>query len=198
MMDLNSPYFDRIRVRAGSTEERPEGPACDHPACSGRGLYRAPKGREREGEYWRFCLEHVRAYNHSYNYFAGLSDDAVMHHQKLDNIGHRPTWTMGVNGSARRENGGLGDASDPFELFRHRARSRAQTEPQKPRVGVAALKALEVLGLEEGVDAVAVKARYKLLVKRFHPDANGGDRSHEGRLQEIIRAYGVLRSLGHA
>ena len=52
----------------------------------------------REREYWRFCLEHVREYNHSYNYFAGMSDDAVARYQKDAVTGHRPTWKMGFNG----------------------------------------------------------------------------------------------------
>ena len=41
-----------------------------------------------------------------------------------------------------------------------------------------------------------IKARYKLLVKRHHPDANGGDRSLEDRLREVIQAYSYLKSVG--
>jgi DnaJ-class molecular chaperone len=41
-----------------------------------------------------------------------------------------------------------------------------------------------------------IKARYKELVKRFHPDANGGDRGAEERLKQVIKAYGVLRASG--
>ena len=41
---------------------------------------------------------------------------------------------------------------------------------------------------------MAIKARYKDLVKRLHPDANGGDRSNEDRLREIIQAYNALKS----
>ena len=39
-----------------------------------------------------------------------------------------------------------------------------------------------------------IKARYKELVKRLHPDANGGDRSSETRLQDVIVAYKTLMS----
>ena len=50
--------------------------------------------------------------------------------------------------------------------------------------------------LELGGDATPakIKARYKELVKRHHPDANGGDRSSEERLREIIQAYNYLRA----
>jgi DnaJ-class molecular chaperone len=70
--------------------------------------------------------------------------------------------------------------------------------PQKPRYGLAAMKALDQLGLDDSVDMVAIKARYKDLVKRLHPDANAGDRSNEDKLREIIRAYNYLRTVKQA
>jgi DnaJ-class molecular chaperone len=57
-------------------------------------------------------------------------------------------------------------------------------------------KALDALGLEADASAQEVKTRFKALVKRHHPDANGGDRSSEDRLREIIQAYNYLRSVG--
>ena len=72
---------------------------CGWPGCRAAGTHRAPKGRGRDGEYLFFCLDHVREYNHSYNYFAGMSDDEVAAWQKAAITGHRPTWKMGV-GSA--------------------------------------------------------------------------------------------------
>jgi len=41
-----------------------------------------------------------------------------------------------------------------------------------------------------------IKARFKELVKRHHPDANGGDRGSEDKLREIIEAYHYLKSAG--
>jgi DnaJ-class molecular chaperone len=61
-----------------------------------------------------------------------------------------------------------------------------------------ARRAFEALGLDETVDAAAVKARYKQLVKQVHPDANGGDRSYEDRLREVINAYNTLKAGGFA
>ena len=60
----------------------------------------------------------------------------------------------------------------------------------------AGRKALDVLGLEVDASAAEVKTRFKALVKRHHPDANGGDRSCEDRLREIIQAYNYLKSIG--
>ncbi len=57
-------------------------------------------------------------------------------------------------------------------------------------------KALDALGLEVGATSQQVKMRFKELVKRHHPDANGGDRSTEDRLVEIIQSYNYLKSVG--
>ena len=158
------------------------------------------KGRTHENEYWRFCLEHVREYNHSYNYFSGMSDDAVMKYQKDAITGHRPTWKMGT-GNRPAGGGEFGPQAphDPFNVFREfgakGAETRARAEPQRA-VRNAERKALHELGLEVGADKAEIKARFKILVKRHHPDANGGDRATEDKLREIIQAYNYLKSVG--
>ena len=82
-MKFDSPLFDRIRVKPDQDRRaRPDGPCCDWKGCGNAATHRAPKARPRENEHWRFCLEHVREYNHSYNYFSGMSDDAVLKYQK--------------------------------------------------------------------------------------------------------------------
>ncbi|MFT0892779.1 J domain-containing protein [Pseudochelatococcus sp. G4_1912] len=210
-MNLNSRIFDRIRTRPKRAEEAPSSatPICEHAGCAERGQFRAPKGRGQERKFWNFCLEHVRAYNQSYNYFDGMPDHAVAAYQKDATIGHRPTWAMGVNPSARdafrakKPTGGtqgtgayeVDDSLGMFGARMHQARN-APAEENRPRLSGTALKALDQLGLDAGVDSATIKARYKLLVKRFHPDVNGGDRSLEERLQEILRAYNILKALG--
>ncbi len=191
-MDLNSPIFKRIRVKPGPKPE-PTTVRCDHPGCETQGEFRAPKGRLREGQYFCFCLEHVREYNSSYNYFRGMTDDDVAKYQKDDIVGHRPTWSMGVNrgGKGHREEGLDPEGFVDPTGFRRQARPQ---EPKRSRYGLAAMKALNTLGLDETADAESIKARYKELVKRLHPDANGGDRSLEDRLREIIHAYNYLKS----
>jgi hypothetical protein len=194
-MDLNSPLFDRIRVKSRlQPAAAPVRAGCDHPGCVLKGEFRAPMGRMREGQYFTFCLDHVREYNATYNYFNGMKDEDVAKYQKDASVGHRPTWTMGVNrtGKGFREDGS-DPTVDPRDLFRNRAR-RASPQPQKPLYGVAAMKALTTLGLEESATPETIRGRYKELVKRLHPDANGGDRSREDKLREIIQAYKYLRS----
>lgn len=207
-MKFDSPLFDRIRVKPGEGRKLGTGcQGCDWPGCREAATHRAPKGRLREGEYWRFCLGHVREYNQSYNFFAGMSDDAVAQYQKEAITGHRPTWKIGVNG--RRPGAGEvgGDAddrpADPFGVFRElgiEAPWRPDTErpaPERRPIRNAERKALDVLGLETDAAPTDIKARFKVLVKRHHPDANGGDRSCEEKLREIIQAYNYLKSVGY-
>jgi hypothetical protein len=146
-------------------------------------------GRLREGQYFCFCLDHVREYNATYNYFNGMSDEAVLRYQKDALTGHRPTWKMGAN----RAEAASGRMRDPFGM--HGAGAGHGRAARTQRHGVVALKALHALGLDDEAGPDEIKSRYKELVKRLHPDANGGDRSNEDRLREIINAYNVLRSL---
>lgn len=196
-MNLNSPLFDRIRVKPGrKAQAAPSATVqqlCEHPGCQLAAEHRAPMGRNREGQFLNFCLEHVREYNATYNYFKDMSDDDVARYQKDALTGHRPTWTMGARRAAQAWQA-AGVEGDPFGLFGDRASRTQPRRRSEPRLGIAARKALAVLGLEESSDPPTVRARYKELVKRFHPDANGGDRSREEKLREIIQAYKQLRA----
>jgi DnaJ domain len=201
-MNLNSKYFDRIRINPGGPKVGDaEAPPCQWQGCGRAGGYRAPKGRMREGEYHNFCLEHVREYNKSYNYFAGMADDDVAAYQRSSSTGHRPTWSMGTHrpetGGGKAKNGWSAAFSDPFGFFGSSYRRREGDGDQQERP----LKNLErrsfaALDLEGGETGEEIKARYKTLVKRFHPDANGGDRSLEDALRQIIQAYHYLKSAG--
>lgn len=204
-MKFDSPFFDRIRVKPDRDRRlRGDRPACDWPGCTQGSTHRAPKGRARESEYWRFCLAHVREYNQSYNFFDGMSDDAVARYQKDAVTGHRPTWKVGTGGRGRLTESGVfesyGTAQDPFGVFRELGGApRPGAEPGKAEgrtVRNAERKAFHALGLE--IDAVRadIKARFKELVKRHHPDVNGGDRGSEDKLREIIQAYNYLKSAG--
>lgn len=204
-MKFDSPHFDRIRVKPDEERRlRRSNPVCDWQGCEAPATHRAPKGRLHEREYWRFCLGHVREYNQSYNFFAGMSDDAVAKYQKDSITGHRPTWKIGMNtpitGAFKRRGRNARGAADPFGFFFEQGSNwRPDTERPQPEgrmIRNAERKALHALGLENGASKADIKTRFKLLVKRHHPDANGGDRSTEDRLREIIQAYNYLKSVG--
>lgn len=199
-MKFDSPLFDRIRVKP-SEDRRPRAAehCCEWPGCRNSATHRAPKGRGREKDYWRYCLDHVREYNQGYNFFQGMSDEDVRKYQKEALTGHRPTWKMGTGrfadpGKFYAENG-----IDPFAMYRELGGGRAQSSAARNEgrtIRNAERRAFNTLGLEVGVGRAEIKAKFHALVKRHHPDSNGGDRSTEDRLIEIIQAYNYLKSVG--
>ncbi len=194
-MKIDSPLFDRIRVKpTEDRSRRTECPHCQWPGCDRDGTHRAPKGRQAEGEYFQYCLDHVREYNQSYNYFRGMSDDAVYAYQKDALTGHRPTWKMGT----RSEADASGSHRDPFGFSHEMGGAAGFEAPQAETRTIRATerRALELMGLELSANPVEIKARFKELVKKHHPDANGGDRSAEERLRNVIQAYNALKQAG--
>lgn len=206
-MKLDSKYFDQVRVRrANESAEPTSGPVCNWKGCNAAASHRAPKGRGREGEYYGFCLDHVRQYNASYNYFNGMSDAEVEDYQKGAITGHRPTWRLGANAwsAGREEAEGAGrrryaryaryEADDPQDILDGADRPKAA--PQRRALRPLERKALTTLHLPETASKEEIKTRFKELVKRHHPDANGGDRGAEEKLREIIQAYNYLKQAG--
>jgi len=203
-MKLNSKYLEGLRIRADAKATASEdAPLCEWPGCRAEAEHPAPKGRDREGEYFLFCMEHVRQYNKRYNYFSGMADEELREWLERNITGHRPTWRMG--GHAPGPGGLHPDLlkaraafrpgmswRDAHGLFGHAAQSR-QPPPRRRRLPPAVAEALCTLGLDEEADATLIKARYKKLVKELHPDMHGGDKSREARLREVIAAYHKLR-----
>ena len=198
-----SKYFERIRVRPDPEAElKSRAPRCQWDGCAEAGTHRAPVGRMREGEYFKFCFDHVREYNKGFNYFSGLADSEIARFQKEALTGHRPTWSMGVNGAARsspdiaqQRSGRAGYYNrmrDPYNMFGGANEGKPRERKAKPLEA----KALDTLGLDVRATSADIKARYKELVKRHHPDANGGDRGSEDRFRDVLQAYRVLKQAG--
>ncbi len=207
-MKLNSKFFDSIRISSGTRRPKREATkVCQWKGCTDPGAHRAPVGRGQEGRFHLFCMEHVRAYNANYNYFQGMSDSQVENFQKDALTGHRPTWKTGANAWAHGTKTGAQSAdpemiegrrkNDPHEFFSWRAKRDAADEGA-PRRYVKPLerKSLDALHLAETATKAEIKARFKELVKRHHPDANGGDTRSEDKLREIIQAYNYLKQAG--
>ena len=209
-MKLDSKYFDMIRIRPARPAEpkpRAHGP-CEWKGCGLSAEHRAPKGRGHEGQYYSFCPEHVRAYNASYNYFDGMKDAEVEAFQKDAVTGHRPTWKVGANAWAHGTREGQPEAA--AGRFSEEKRARAQRfasrragvwttsepEPTGRKLRPLEARAMGTLGLDGTADRAQIKARFKELVKRHHPDSNGGDRGAEEKLREIIQAYNYLKQAG--
>ncbi len=206
-MKLDSKYFDRIRTRRKAQQETAaEAPTCQWDGCDRPGVHRAPVGRNAEGEFFLFCFEHVKEYNKGYNYFSGLSDTEIARYQKEAITGHRPTWTVGVNKSAKDaplhstlRSGAAGAnqrIKDPFGFVAAGRGAGPRMQPQARKLKTLEAKAFDTMGLATNANATEIKAKYKELVKKHHPDANGGDRGSEERFRAVIQAYQLLKQEG--
>jgi len=203
-MKLDSPIFDRIRVKpAREPCESEASRRCEWPGCTNPGAHRAPKGRGREGQFFYYCKEHVRTYNRQYNYFRGMSDEEIAKFQDAAMPGHRPTWDIGLGRREFRDKSRdwrsfvyAFDADDPFGLFAETGRGGKPADKPERRLHNAQVKSLRVLGLDEEASKTEIRTQFKSLVMTLHPDQNGGDRSCEDKLREVIQAYNYLKKTG--
>lgn len=175
---------------------------CEAVGCEELGEFRAPGSRgpgfDGPGEWRWFCLDHVRAFNASYNWFDGMSAEEIISAQ-------HPAAGWAAGGSttrAFRADAGVGtaprwaDFADPLDAIGARAgdiRRRAQGRAPAGRFSARERAALDAMGLQPDIDRGALRRRYTELVRRYHPDRNGGDRTHETRLVRVVEAYHVLR-----
>jgi hypothetical protein len=163
---------------------------CQFSGCRENGIYRAPVARDNLKEYYWFCLDHVRAYNLSWNFYAGMSEGEIEYRRRHDIVWERPSWPFGRFGEPRN---GPGDpygprVHDSFGFF-----SQGSEGPARARPRTAEQKALAILDLAEPVTFEDIKARYKALAKKLHPDSNGGDTGAEERLKSVNLAYAALK-----
>ena len=175
--------------------ETPVPPArvCDHPDCEAGGDFRAPKSRLDLHDYYWFCLDHVRAYNAAWNYYAGMSDGEIEAEIRSDTVWQRPSWRLGD----RHGPGWEGRLRDPFETLsggNGRRRGRGPRNEAERRMLSAREQALAVFEIEPPFTPARLKARYKALVKLHHPDAHGGDKAAEEKLKIINQAYATLKA----
>lgn len=172
--------------------------ACEQPGCESAGDHRAPKSREQLDEYYWFCRDHARDYNASWNFFDGMEPEDIHRFQHDNAFWHRPTWRFSdriVDGEAEGLKAGPDvHIHDPFDFFEGRMaaarpRFRARRDGSLKPVDAQEMKALSALGLEADATAAEIKAAYKRLAKKFHPDKTGGNKSLEARFREVTGAY---------
>ena len=178
------------------------GRTCEHPTCTEPGEFRAPgtagHGFDGPGSWRWMCLDHVREFNSGYDWFEGMTAEEILDAQgpasgwRTESPSFRPT--AGVDGMPR-----WADYDDPLEAISARAngiKSRARRQAEMAmdgRFSREEAEALDTMGLGLDVDSARLRRRYSELVRRYHPDRNGGDRTHEARLGKVVEAYQTLR-----
>ena len=184
-----------MSTKASKFHGRIEGAAahCAVPGCGASGEFRAPLTAgdfDGPGEYLYLCLDHVRAHNARYNYFVGMTPDEIEAAQSPIAGWERQTRAFATAGAGPGP--AWSDFTDPLDAISARFRpgmARAQAE----RFSAAERHALGVMGLKDDADRNMLRRRYSELVRRYHPDRNGGDRGSEGKLGAVIDAYQLLK-----
>lgn len=198
------PKFVDIRVRPPREDEEDvhalkDGERrCEHPDCMAAATAKAPKSPERLNEHYWFCQGHASEYNRSWNFFAGMNETEIERRKAEAMTGDRPTWQFRASKFSREAAAFAAGAGrgfgDPLGIFRAaRRRAEAQAAPTGRKLGRLERNALADLDLSEDAEAKQIRARYTELIKRCHPDSNGGDRSAEHKLQRVLKAYKILR-----
>ena len=210
--DKSGSNYDGARPWQGDT---PADRCCDWPECEGSGEHRAPRSRENLRDYYWFCLDHVRQYNSSWNYFDGMETDEYDAMTWSTAKWDRPTWPIGSgNGHAKGTRNGMNAAQQAAHI--REAANAFREAPDLEEVSLADFteqvgeqrlnpedrRALDVLGLKSTATLHDVKKRYKQLVKRFHPDAQGTiskpqSPKSDDKLRSVIDAYTHLVKSSH-
>lgn len=179
MKTRKSKYFN------AQTEDKSR--PCDHPGCKGKGEYRAPKSRDLDEYYW-FCLKHVREYNKNWNYYSGTDEYDIEDVIKSDNAWQQKNRRFSINPAyykaylRAKDNFGFFDGS---EELKDGPQTKINYTPE-------VAKAMRVMGIKKLSTIDALKKRYKALVKKYHPDVNGGNKEMEEKFKNIGQAYKVL------
>jgi len=188
-----SPRPNRFHGRVSRDEP------CAAPGCREAGEFRAPLSwtRSPDGppQYRWLCLDHVREFNAGYNFFEGMSADQIMAAQSPTAGWETESRTFRAAGSADLPPR-WADFKDPIDALGARFRQRmdeARREAANPALTREEHAAMQLLGLPADADRATLRRRYSELVRRYHPDRNGGDRSFESRLGEVVAAYQLLR-----
>ena len=148
-----------------------------------------PANFDGPGAYRFLCLDHVREHNAKYNFFEGMSPEEIAEAQSPLAGWERATRAFAAAGADPAPS--WSDFSDPLDAIS--ARFRQGIRAQSSRFSKAEQRALSVLGLGEDATLKSVRSQYSKLVRRFHPDRNGGDRRYEEQLGDVIDAYQTLR-----
>ncbi len=164
------------------------------------GEHRAPRSRKqigsnRDEDYFHFCLDHAREYNRNWDYFEGMTRDAIEAFQRDSVHGHRPTWDNSDRAANSRTKINEAVIEEALRRFMHQRSTH--TKPIQPEMALTEEQhhALSILDLSPDASAEEIKTRYRHLVKKHHPDVNNGCKQAEERFKQAVNAYLALKPL---
>lgn len=184
-----SPRGRRGMSGAFETSQR----VCDYEGCNKPGQYRAPKSPDSLDEYYWFCKEHAREYNLKWNFFETSSEAEIEEQLDRDRVWERPTKPF--KKSAEEQAWARLGIEDPHQVLGENAtRNPGKSVTGTRRLPPTERKAIEILEAKDHWTKPEIRKAYKALIKVLHPDMNGGDRSHEEQLAEVVWAWDQIKA----
>ena len=196
----------RAKQRGFVGETGTDARKCEWRGCAKPGTYRAPRSRDDLNNFRWYCIDHIREFNKSWNFYADFSEEELEAQRRAELAWERPTWKLGQKPLKPEGPAGHSDGNawarfgfdDPMEVLgengtinpggaQETRRARARMLPKNEQ------SALEILGLDPDVTRAQIRAQYRALVKDLHPDMNGGQRRDEDRLRDVLWAWDQLK-----
>ena len=165
---------------------------CDKVDCNEKGKFKAPKSRILLNEYYFFCLEHIKEYNKSWDFYKGLSVNQIESSMREDIIWNRPSWPLKGNPYKVIEQINNFFSEDIEHLNYENKDSYFKNKLIDENLTEEEDKALSILSLKLPLTLEKIKKNYKKLVKIFHPDVNGNDKKAEEKFKEINKSYKLI------
>ena len=165
---------------------------CDSPKCNEKGEYRAPKSRVMLNKYFYFCLDHIKEYNKSWDFYKGMSVEQIENSMRSDTFWDRPSWPL------------KNSFKNIFDEFNEYVEDFVKNDDDKindtyfknklldESLTIEEAKALKELALKMPISLEKIKKNYKKLVKIFHPDVNGNNKDAEEKFKQINESYKLL------
>lgn len=183
-----NPRSRRGMSGASETSKR----TCDHEGCTEPGQYRAPKSPDILDDFFWFCKEHVREYNLKWNFFDTTSEAEALAQMERDKTWERPTkpFKRSVEEAAWARLG-IDDAHEV--LGGNATRNPGKNGGGHRRLPPTERRAMDILEAKDDWSKPQIRKAYKSLIKVLHPDMNGGDRSQEEQLAEVVWAWDQIK-----
>jgi hypothetical protein len=155
--------------------------SCYNPDCNELGVYPAPKSKENLREYLYFCINCIREFNKSWNYFEGLNEQELEIEIRKSTTWNRPSWKFGTKNLNY-------DFEKAFRQFNE------QKKPDKnDNVSKKLKDAFNLLELDINSTMDEIKKRYKILAKKWHPDVQQNeDSGNKNKFIDITNAYKTI------
>ncbi|WP_428928552.1 DnaJ domain-containing protein [Marinibacterium sp. SX1] len=163
---------------------------CEHEGCNEPGKFRAPKAPDVLDEYFWFCQQHVREYNLKWNFFDGTTEAELNAQRSKDKVWERETKPLGDPEARAWARLGI---EDPHQVLGANGTKNKGRVVSGRKLPPTERKAIEILEAKDDWTKAEVRKAYKKLIKVLHPDMNGGDRSQEEQLQEVVWAWDQIK-----